>query len=214
MKILITGGPTWEPIDSVRYIANRSSGKMGEAIAQAASDAGHDTTLLLGPCAARAGVESLKTQGIKRVEFESSSDLEQLLQAHWPDYDVLVMAAAVADYRPAQIAPGKLPRQEDQPLTVNMEPTPDLVAQMAKTKRADQRIVAFALEEPAKLEQRALDKMRRKSVDAIVANSLETMDSDAIDPLWLTANGQREAMGEMSKLDFAKWLIMRLGAGL
>jgi len=210
MKILITGGPTWEPIDSVRYIANRSSGKMGLAIAQAAAEAGHDTTLLLGPCAAGASVDPLKAQGIKLIEFESSLDLERLLNAHWPSHDVLVMAAAVADYRPGKIDPGKLPRQENQPLTVRMEPTPDLVALMAKTKRPEQRVVAFALEEPAGLEQRALDKMRRKSVDAIVANALETMDSDAIKPLWLAADGQREALGEMSKPDFAKWLITRL----
>ena len=214
MKILITGGPTWEPIDSVRYIGNRSSGKMGLAIAQAAADAGHDVTLLLGPCAARAGVESLKTQGIKLIGFESSLDLERLLNAHWPEHDVLVMAAAVADYRPAQIDQGKLPRQEDQPLTVSMEPTPDLVAQVAKTKRPDQRIVAFALEEPAVLEQRALDKMHRKGVDAIVANALETMDSDVITPLWLTSSGQRDALGQMAKSDFAKWLVARLSAGL
>lgn len=210
MKILITGGPTWESIDSVRYISNRSSGKMGLAIAQAAVDAGHDTTLLLGPCAARAGIDPLKAQGIKLVEFESSADLKQLLETHWPDHDALVMAAAVADYRPSRVEPSKLPRQENQPLTVHMEPTPDLVAAVAKTKRPDQRIVAFALEESATLEQRALDKMRRKGVDAIVANALKTMDSDVIKPRWLTDGGQREALGEMTKPDFAKWLVARL----
>ena len=120
------------------------------------------------------------------------------------------MAAAVADYRPSRVEEGKLPRQTDQPLTVRMESTPDLVAQMAKTKRADQRVIAFALEEPAALEQRALDKMRRKGVDAIVANALKTMDSDMIEPLWLTEAGQRDALDEMSKPDFAKWLIARL----
>lgn len=212
MKILITGGPTWEPIDTVRYIGNRSSGKMGLAIACAAADAGHGVTLLMGPCAARLDVDRLQKAGIRWNGFESSADLRQLLETHWPDHDVLVMAAAVGDYRPRQAVLGKLQRLENQPLTVDMAPTPDLVAQMAKTKRPGQRVIAFALEEAATLEQRALDKLRRKGVDAIVANALETMGRDTITPLWLTAAGHREALGQMAKADFARWLVQRLNA--
>lgn len=207
MRILITAGPTREPIDAVRFIGNRSSGKMGLALAHAAIEAGHEATLLLGP----AVEPSQLPAGCRIYRFESSAELKQLLGAHWPDHDVLLMAAAVADYRPATVAPGKIARQDS--LTLRLEATPDLVALAAATKGPSQRVVAFALEDPAHLEARAIQKMRRKGVDAIVANPLATMDSDAITPLWLTAAGAREAPGRMSKADFARWLIGKVEAG-
>jgi phosphopantothenoylcysteine decarboxylase/phosphopantothenate--cysteine ligase len=206
MRILITAGPTREPIDSVRFIGNRSSGRMGLALAQAAVEAGHEVTLLLGP-----GPETSEAPaGCRTYRFESSAELKQLLGAHWPDHDWLLMAAAVADYRPAVVAEGKLPREGS--LTLHLEATPDLVALMASMKRPGQRVVAFALEEPGQLEARAAAKLRRKGVDAIVANPLETMDSPAITPLWLTAAGGREAPGRMTKGDFARWLLRRVEA--
>jgi phosphopantothenoylcysteine decarboxylase/phosphopantothenate--cysteine ligase len=206
MRVLITAGPTREAIDAVRFIGNRSSGRMGIELARAALAAGHDVTLLLGP------VAESSPAGVKSLSFTSTSDLEKLLVEHWPSHDLLIMAAAVADYRPSTVVSGKLPRQADGSFVLTLTPTPDLVATLAKQKSATQRIIAFALEEPAQLETRAMEKMKRKHVDAIVANPLDTMDATTINPTWLTASGQRVAPGQMSKAQFAPWLMTRAEA--
>jgi phosphopantothenoylcysteine decarboxylase/phosphopantothenate--cysteine ligase len=216
MRILITAGPTREPIDTVRFISNRSSGRLGLALAHAAVAAGHQATLLLGPGPQvdpdDPALRGYGGSGCNVHRFESAAELQQLLETHFRGHDVLIMAAAVCDYRPATVVDGKIPREHPgagagKPLTLTLEPTPDLVALMAASKRSGQRIVAFALEEPAHLEARATEKLRRKGVDAIVANPLSTMESDRITPTWLTAAGKRVAPGTMSKDDFAKWLI-------
>lgn len=209
MKLLVTAGPTREPIDAVRFISNRSSGRMGIAIAAAAARAGHDVTLLHGPGVDIASIREACTT----YPFESSAQLKQLLEAHWPSYDALVMAAAVADYRPVEVVEGKLPRDVKKArMMIELQPTPDLVALTAASRRPGQKVIAFALEEIENLEPRAADKMRRKGVDAIVANPLGTMESAGITAIWLTAAGQREAPGRMSKTDFAAWLIQRIEA--
>ena len=209
MNILITAGPTREPIDAVRYIGNRSSGKMGVAIARAAADAGHHTTLLLGR-GASAPHHDLPTN-VTTHPFDSSAELKQLLDAHWPDHDVLIMAAAVADYRPTCVHDGKLPRNApNQPLTLHLQPTPDLVALAAATKRPNQKVIAFALEEPHQLEQRAARKLKNKAADAIVANSISTLDADAVTPTLITPDGKTQRPDRMPKPQFAAWLINTL----
>jgi phosphopantothenoylcysteine decarboxylase / phosphopantothenate---cysteine ligase len=211
MRILITAGPTREPIDAVRFISNRSSGKMGVAIAEASVGAGHEVTLLLGPVMVHGSLH----ETMRVYRFGSSAELKQVLEAHFPDCDVLVMAAAVADYRVEQAVEGKIKRESTggrgAGLTLKLQPTPDLVAAVASTKRPDQKVVAFALEELAELESRAVAKMRRKGVDAVVANPLGTMDGEHITPLWLLADGGRAEPGRMTKPKFAAWLIDRLG---
>ncbi len=182
-RVLITAGPTHEPIDAVRYLANRSSGAMGVALAAAAVRRGAEVTVLLGPCAAVAPA------GCRVIRFESTADLERLLGEHFPSCDVLIMAAAVADYRQARPAPGKLPRRPER-LVIELEPTPDLLARCAATRRLGQFIVGFALEPDEALEQSARDKLARKGVDAIVANPLETMGADTIRARILTAGGE------------------------
>ena len=204
MKLLITAGPTREPIDDVRFISNRSSGRMGLALADAAVEAGHEVTLLLGPV-------MILTSAADRYQvhrFETCAELEALLGEHFPGQDALVMAAAVADYRPASRSSGKMPRAEG--LELRLEPTPDLVAQVAAGKRPEQRVVAFALELEDQLEDRALAKMRRKGVDAIVANPLATMDATTIHPVWMTASGAVQRPGGMEKPRFASWLVERV----
>ncbi len=185
---------------------------MGIAIAEAAADAGHDVTLLLGPVPV---LDSLYER-MRIYRFGSSAELKQLLEAHFPDCELLVMAAAVADYRVQQVTDGKIKRESkaggDKDLTLRLQPTPDLVAAVASTRRPEQKIVAFALEEPGELEQRAVAKMKRKGVNAIVANPLGTMDGDHITPLWLTADGGRTEPGSMPKPEFARWLVERLAA--
>lgn len=204
MKILITAGPTREPLDEVRFISNRSSGQMGLSLAQAAGDAGHDVTLLLGPVLAPADLG----ERVEVVRFNTTDELQALLQERFPGADLLIMAAAVADYRVANFTEGKTERKKK--LKLELEGTPDLVAGVAKTKRDEQMIVAFALEEPHQLEERAVAKMKRKGVDAIVANPLATMDDGGICGVYLTANGERDEPGGMSKADFGKWLVKRI----
>jgi len=204
-RVLITAGPTHEPIDAVRYLANRSSGRMGIAIAEAALGAGLDVTLLLGP------VSASPPPGVNTLRFESAGDLEKLLQQHFPTCDILIMAAAVADYRPAASAAGKLPRTGDR-MTLELEPTPDLVAACARARRPEQRIIAFALEEPAVLARRASEKMHRKGVDAIVANPLDTMGASNVSAIIFTSDGQAymppsDPHRPSSKSEFARWLI-------
>ncbi|MEW6251572.1 MAG: phosphopantothenoylcysteine decarboxylase [Planctomycetota bacterium] len=209
--MLITAGPTHEPIDAVRYIANRSSGRLGLALAAAARDARWAVTLLLGP------VPAEPPGGVQTLRFQSAADLARLLDEHFPACDVLIMAAAVADYRPAQRLAGKPPRRNEKQM-VELEPTPDLVAACAARRRPSQRIIGFALEEPAALEPRARAKLLRKGLDAIVANPLETMGAADIRPRLYTAAGETlDPAGEMSqpaasdaamsKADFARWLI-------
>lgn len=213
-RILITAGPTHEPIDAVRYVANRSSGRLGVCLAEAARDAGWEVTLLLGP------VASAPPQGVRTISFESTSDLAGLLEEHFPNCDVLLMAAAVADYRPRRAAEHKLPRTGEN-LVLELEPTPDLVAACAARKRAGQRIIGFTLEEPAVLAERAREKLQRKGLDAMVANPLQTMGADDIKAVVYTAAGEtltppaarehgrggRGTPAGLSKADFARWLI-------
>jgi len=204
MRLLITAGPTREPIDEVRFISNRSSGRLGIALAEHAADAGHDVTLLLGPVL----IASAARDRLTIERFNTTDELRALLEEYFRGCDALVMAAAVADYRPRQRIEGKSERGSG--LSIELEPTPDLVGAIAPTKRDDQRVVAFALEEPEQLEPRARAKMGRKNVDAIVANPLTTMDADMIDPIWLGRDGGRVAPGPMTKAAFAPWLIERV----
>ena len=206
MRVLITAGPTREPIDDVRFISNRSSGQMGFALTRAAAEAGHAVTLLLGPVLMPPSVEDVAAV----IRFSTTADLEALLAEHFPACDVLIKAAAVADYRPATVIQGKTPRSAG--LKIELEPTPDLVAGCAKTKHDDQTIIAFALEEPQVLERRAAEKMQRKRVDAILANPLQTMDAPDIAPILLYADGRRDDPGRMLKTELAAWLISRIPA--
>jgi phosphopantothenoylcysteine decarboxylase/phosphopantothenate--cysteine ligase len=157
-------------------------------------------TLLLGP------VDRPPPAGVEVHRFESTADLMALLEAHFPRCDALVMAAAVADYRPKHRGAAKLERSEGG-LTLELESTPDLVARCAAGKRADQLVVGFALESPERLAARAREKLARKGLDAIVANPLQTMGAEGIDATLITAGGETESPGPLPKADFARWLI-------
>lgn len=202
-RMLVTAGPTHEAIDPVRYIANRSSGRMGIAIAEAARDEGWDVTLLLGPVCAPA------PNRVRIERFTSTDDLARLLDAHFASSDVLVMAAAVADYRLANPAANKLSRTSEL-LKLEFVATPDLVQACARKRRSQQRIVGFALEDSALLDERALQKMRGKKLDAIVANPLGTMGSGEIAAKVFTPDGKACEPHEGAAIDkrtFAKWLV-------
>ncbi len=205
--MLITAGPTHEPVDAVRYIANRSSGRLGIALAEAAA-ARHDrVTLLLGPTLSSPPQHSQVTTR----RFQTTTELRDLLRDLWPDHSVLIMAAAVADYRPAH-SPGnaeKRPRG-DGPWMLELEPTPDLLAEAAGNARPDQLTVGFALGPADGLLDRAREKLAAKHVDAIVANPLETMGADSIQATLLLRDGRELSLPACSKDRFAVWLLDRV----
>jgi phosphopantothenoylcysteine decarboxylase/phosphopantothenate--cysteine ligase len=203
--VLITAGPTHEPIDAVRFIGNRSSGKMGVALADECARRGWATTLLLGPAPARPTEPRVALHS-----FRTCEDLRVLLADHAARADILIMAAAVADYRP-KVDPtffgGKF-RRKNQNLTLELEPTPDLLAGVAASRRPDQLFIGFALEPREEMIAAATEKMRRKHIDLVVANPLETMDSPTIEAVVLTRDGERLSPGSaMPKARFAPWLL-------
>lgn len=216
-RLLITAGPTHEPIDRVRYIGNRSSGRLGIALAEHAAQAGWVVTLLLGPTPRSPAAPSDSSLRVRR--FQTTADLQQLLADEFPPCDCLVMAAAVADYRPrpcpeAVESDGKLRRIKDG-LVLNLEPTPDLLAGCAGAKTAGQVVCGFALEPRSRLMESATSKLKRKSLDMIVANPLETMDSEGIEATVLLADGRTHSTaGCVKKEAFAPWLLELLAASL
>lgn len=204
-RLLITAGPTHEPIDAVRFIGNRSSGRMGVALADAATQLGWHVTLLLGPVAARPSVPDTVVR-----HFRTCEDLRTLLREEVSRADVLVMAAAVADYRPRPnpaMSGGKF-RRSNAPLVLELEPTPDLLAEVSAARSPGQLFVGFALEPRGELLESARAKLVRKKVDLVVANPLETMDSATVEAMILSADGTRiDTPGVMSKGDFATWVM-------
>ena len=211
-RLLLTAGPTHEPIDAVRYIGNRSSGRLGCAVADAAAARGWDVRLLLGPTRLEPADPRVHVE-----RFTTVADLERLLIRRLPGCDLLVMAAAVADYRPAadQTDPGGKLRRTPGDLVLRLEPTPDLVAGCVSRRREDQLIVGFALEPAESLLASAKSKIERKGVDAIVANPLETMDAEGIEARLIGAPGTPieagiSTPGKIAKTEFADWLVDRL----
>lgn len=205
-RLLITAGPTHEPIDAVRYLGNRSSGRVGAAIADAADARGWPTRLLMGPSARL----PLST-GVRVERFTSTADLQALLREHLPWCDILIMAAAVSDYRP--IVPESVLqtkwRRGDGPISLDLVPTPDLLAGCVQDKREDQILVGFALEPQSQLTDSARSKLERKQIDYIVANPLETMDAEHIAATLFRRGGEAIAStdGKVTKPDFAHWLL-------
>ncbi|MGN0849548.1 MAG: phosphopantothenoylcysteine decarboxylase [Victivallaceae bacterium] len=164
MKILITAGPTREAIDMVRFITNRSSGKMGYALARAAKDNGWDTVLISGP------VNLPPPEGVDCIMVESAKDMATAVKKEAPAADVIIMAAAVADYRPKAVFDGKLKKQEGG-LFLELERTEDILLYLGEHKRPGQTLVGFAAE-AIEVEANALGKLRKKNLDWIAANDI------------------------------------------
>ena len=206
-RLLITAGPTWEPIDAVRYLTNRSSGRMGLALAQSSIRRAWPTTLLLGPTP----LPPPHTSHCSIRRFQTTAQLKALLVEHWPSHDVLLMAAAVADYRPVDVEPAQKRPRHAHGWNLALEPTPDLLADLALTSRPDQTLIGFALEPADQLIESARRKLEQKHLDAIVANDLMTMDSDTITATLLLRDGRTLSPGrELEKLEFADWLLDEL----
>lgn len=205
-RVLITAGPTHEPIDAVRYLGNRSSGRLGVALAMASSKRAAATTLLLGPCPVPADLGDVELH-----RFHTTADLQDELARYWPRHDLLIMAAAVADFRPVRRGSltDKLKRGEG--IRLDLEPTPDLLASLSSMTRPGQTRVGFALEPHDRLDESARAKLVQKDLDAIVANPLETMDAHDITARLYRRDGtMTQAPPHMGKTSFAVWLLDQL----
>lgn len=165
LRVLVTAGPSREALDPVRYVSNRSSGKMGYAIARAAARRGAQVTLLSGPVALEA------PQGVRVVPFATTQELLERAQALVVEQDVLIQAAAPADYRAQDIAPQKIKKNSGEPLVLTLVENPDVAAALGRRKRPDQVFVGFAAETNDVLTH-AQGKLQRKNLDMIVANDV------------------------------------------
>lgn len=164
--VLITAGPTYERIDPVRFIGNYSSGKMGYALADEAAARGARVVVVSGPVAVRAENPSVEVRHV-----ESACEMLAECEKVFPEADIAIMAAAVADYAPVSTAASKIKRERDEVPVIHLKKNPDIAATLGQAKRSDQVLVGFALETDHELDN-AADKLRRKNLDMIVLNSL------------------------------------------
>lgn len=190
-------------MDEVRFVGNRSSGRMGCEIAAELQRRGCHVTALAGPCQP-AGLDSLP----EVVRFRTAEELRAALTSRWPSADLLVMAAAVADWRPVEVQAGKRRRAEGR-VTIELEPVGEILGSLAS--RPDQFVVGFALEPAEDLLASAHAKLGRKRADCIVANPLRTMDAPDVDGALVWADGRVERPeSSCSKAVFARWLADRV----
>jgi phosphopantothenoylcysteine decarboxylase/phosphopantothenate--cysteine ligase len=199
-RVLITAGPTRERIDPVRFISNRSSGKMGFAVAQAAREAGASVVLVAGPV-------SLPTPaGVTRLDVESAADMLAAVLRELPGTDVFISTAAIADYRPARAAPQKI-KKTAETLELVMERTVDVLATVAA--RADRPLVVGFAAETEAVEQNARAKLMKKNLDMIAANEVghdKAFDSEHNQLIVLSRSGRQE-LARAGKLTLARGLV-------
>jgi phosphopantothenoylcysteine decarboxylase/phosphopantothenate--cysteine ligase len=211
LRVMVTAGPTIEDLDPVRFLSNRSTGTMGFELARALADRGASVTLVTGPV-------SLGTPaGVRRIDVRSAADLAAAVDALWPDTDALFMAAAVADYRPSEVATHKLVKSED-PLQVDLERTRDILATLgARDDRASKLLIGFAAE-TQDLTSRARAKLQRKGLDWIVANDVSGPETGfgtgENAGVLLGARGEELTLERQPKARFADALIDALTGAL
>ena len=207
-RILITAGPTYEKIDPVRFIGNYSSGKMGFALAEACAEMGAEVTLIAGPV-------SLSTHHprIQRINVESAESMWNAAVDQFPQADAGILCAAVADYRPAVEAQEKIKREQTGEMVLRLIPNKDIAASLGAMKRADQRLVGFALETHDEAHH-AADKLRRKNLDFIVLNSLRDSGAgfrcDTNKITIIDAQGETTAYPLKSKQEVALDIVRKL----
>jgi phosphopantothenoylcysteine decarboxylase/phosphopantothenate--cysteine ligase len=201
--VLVTAGPTEEPLDAVRYISNRSSGKMGYALAEASRRRGARVVLVSGP------THLEPSPGCVLERVRTAAEMAQAVFRHFAQTTVVLMAAAVADFRPAEVHAGKVKKRDALPV-VKLEPTPDILAEIARRRRPEQVIVGFAAETDHVLENAAV-KLREKQLDLVVANDLSQegagFDADTNIVTMLFPDGRKKPLEKMSKFDVANRVL-------
>ena len=191
-KILITAGPTYEKIDPVRFIGNYSSGKMGFALAEECARRGMRVTLIAGPVSLEC------SSPIKRIDVESCEEMYNAAIEEFPNVDAAILCAAVADYRPAEVADTKIKRHDDEDLTLRLLPNKDIAAELGRRKQQNQRLVGFALETNDE-EINAQKKLAKKNFDFIVLNSTRNEGTT-----FRSDDNQISIISDNGKKDFAK----------
>ena len=205
-RLLVSAGPTQERIDPVRYITNRSSGKMGYAIAEAAAARGAKVTLVSGP------VTLDVPAGVERMSVVSSADMFEAIHAAFPACDGLIMAAAPADFTPAAVAEQKIKKQGGEGMTLTLASTRDILKSIGQQK-GDKRVMGFAAE-TENLAENAAKKLEAKNLDMIAANDVAAenagfgVDTNAVN--LYKRDGSMEQSGIMTKRALADWLLDRL----
>jgi len=201
--VLVTAGPTQEPWDAVRYLSNRSSGKMGYALAEVSRRRGARVVLVSGPT----HLEPPEGLAVERVR--TAEEMAKAVFGHLEEATVVLMAAAVADFRPAVALTGKIKKQEGPPI-LKLEPTTDILAEVAHRRRPDQIIVGFAAE-ARNLTENAAAKLHAKHLDLLVANDVSQdgagFDVDTNIVTLLFPDGRQQALEKMSKLEVANRVL-------
>lgn len=203
LRVLVTAAGTREPIDPVRYVGNRSSGKMGYAVAQMAAERGADVLLISGPSALAA------PPNVRVVNVETTNEMLEACLAAYGDVDIVIKAAAVADYRPRDVADQKIKKKTDDALTVVMDKNPDILKTLG-AKKEQQVLVGFAAE-TQNLLANAREKVVKKNLDMIVANDVTAagagFNSDTNIVKFLFANGDVRELEQMPKVDVANRIL-------
>lgn len=203
MKVLVTAAGTREPIDPVRFVGNRSSGKMGYAIAQAAAQRGAEVLLVTGPSALEI------PPNVNGVKVESTNEMLEACMEAYEKMDVVIKAAAVADYRPRDVADQKIKKKTDDALTVVMDKNPDILKELG-ARKAHQVLVGFAAETQNLLDN-AREKIVKKNLDMIVANDVTAagagFNSDTNIVKFLFPNGEVRSLEQMAKTQVANILL-------
>ncbi len=204
-RIVVTAGPTWEPIDAVRFVGNRSTGKMGFAVAREAQARGADVTLVLGP-----GTED-PPPDIRMLRISTAEEMHAAVMEAADGADAIVMAAAVADFRPKRVVPGKL-KKESGPPNVELVPTPDILAELGRAKEG-RALVGFAAE-TGNLEAAGRAKLRSKGLDLMVVNEVGRsgtgFGSDTNHAAILSALGDDEPLRDWTKQELASAILDRI----
>lgn len=208
LRLLVTAGGTREAIDDVRFVGNRSSGRMGFAIADQAAARGADVTVVA------ANVALARTPAISYVDVGSAAELEAAVRERFPDSDVLVMAAAVADFTPREPAGGKIKKGGRQHLRLELVATNDVLKGLADLRRADQVVVGFAAEAGPDLIPEAERKLTSKDLDMVVANDIADheigFEVDTNEVVLVTAGGRAERSARVSKVQIAAFILDRI----
>lgn len=207
-KVLVTAGPTYERIDPVRFIGNFSTGKMGYALADAAARAGAEVTVISGPVSVSPSERSVKVIGV-----ESACQMAKECERLFPETDIAIMCAAVADYAPAEFHETKIKRESRDTVTLELKRNPDIAATLGSMKKMNQKLVGFALETDHE-DENALKKLHSKNLDMIVLNSLAVPGAGfATDTNKVTvfkADSSKIELPLMSKKDTAENIISLL----
>ena len=206
LRVLVTAGPTREPLDPVRFITNRSSGKMGYAIARQARSRGAEVTLISGP------THLEPPFGVTLLNCQRTGEMGKLVLDHLPQCDVLIMTAAVGDFAPESVQKEKIKKRGEGPLILTLHPTHDILKEVAE-KKTNQLIVGFAAESE-NIVQSATEKLQRKQLDLIVANDISApgigFQSDNNQVVFIDRHSKAESLPLLAKTEIADILLDRI----